>query len=131
MILTRTISISGGGVTVQSQQRVNVTSPHPFEQTIPANSIDVLIKEPDLILADCKCMAIVADQDCVVKTNSPTTPTETLSIKAGVPLMWMTGDPVGNKFVSADVTNWYATIGGKATKLTILVANDATPTVPE
>lgn len=54
-------------------------------------------------------VAIEASTDTTVKTNSSGSPTDTLSLKANVPLIWQTGDPAGQMFLSGDATKFYIT----------------------
>lgn len=60
-------------------------------------------------LSQVVAMGIEADKDCTVKTNNSTTPDDTVVLKAGQPLMWITGDPAGTQFFTADVTKFFVT----------------------
>ena len=126
-------SITGGGVTLTGRKVLPINNPSTFKQIIPANSTNAQITKPDVTLANCQLMAIGASQDCTVTTNAASTgsPQETLALKKDAPLSWKTGDPSANKFLSGNVTDWYVTTGGTATLLTIIIAEDSSPTITE
>lgn len=58
--------------------------------------------------ADLEMFEIVSDRDITLKTNSSGSPTQTISLVAGVPLVWFTGAPWSNPF-TANVTAMYLT----------------------
>ena len=74
------------------------------------------------------CMAIEADNDCTVKTNSTSAPTDTIALKAKSPLIWATGYPAGMQFLSADVTKFYITTT-VATIIKFAAGTDTTPVI--
>lgn len=132
--VTRSVSITGGGVTVGGvSEQVSVDNLASFKKLIPANTTNAQLVKPDVTFANIKVIAIVANKDMTVCTNAASTgaPTETLSLKANKMLHWMFGDPAANKWLSANVTDWYVTTGGEDTLLTILIAEDATPVLSE
>lgn len=134
--LVRQSSIQVGGVAVTGRKTLPVNAPGTFRQKIPANQTDVQLKKPKCTLADNKVQAISADKDCTVKTNSTSGTAvegtnDIMVLKANVPLEWIDGDPANKKFLTADVANWYVTTGAEATTLTIIICDDATPTVTE
>ena len=128
MNINRSQSISGFGVSIGGiSQTISAEGGEVYDGSIAASQTNVEIAIPDVDLATCTCMAIIADKDTTVKTNSTGAPDNTLSLKANVPLFWMTGDLAGNKFLTINVTKWYVTTGAATTKLKILIASDATP----
>ena len=128
MNINRSQSLSGFGVSIGGiTQTISANAGGVFDDTIAANQTNLQIDLPLVDLTTCTVMAVVADKDCTLETNSGTSPTDTLALKANVPLSWMTGDLADNKFLSADVTAWFITTGAAATKLKILIASDGTP----
>lgn len=79
-----------------------------------------------LTFANLKAVAIVADQDCTVKTNSTSSPAETLTLKANQALVWRENDPAAMHFLSVNLTKIYVT---NTTALTIKFGHvqDITP----
>ncbi|QDT26798.1 hypothetical protein Enr10x_21080 [Gimesia panareensis] len=70
---------------------------------------------------------IVADQDLTIETNDGSTPDDTLTLKAGKPIVWYDGCGYSNP-LSADVTALYATnASGTDATLTVKTLQDATP----
>lgn len=133
--LVRQSSIQVGGVSVTGRKNLPVNAPGTFRQKIPAESTNLQIKKPTCTIAINRVQAIVADKDCVVKTNSTSDvavsgTNDILDLKANQPLEWVTGDPDNKKFLSANVTNWYITCQ-LATMLTIIICDDATPDINE
>ncbi len=128
MNINRSQSLSGFGISIGGvSQTVAVEGGEVFDGTIAASQTNVEVSTPDVDLTTCSVMAIVADKDCTVKTNSTSAPDDTLALKANIPLTWITGDLADNKFLTADVTKWYVTTGAAATKLKILIGSDPTP----
>jgi hypothetical protein len=50
---------------------------------------------------------LVSDRDVTIKTNSSTSPTDTLTLTAGVPKVWTINDGLGECPFTADVTGLY------------------------
>lgn len=69
-------------------------------------------------------VAIVADKDCTLETNSTSTPTDTFALKANKPLIWSDDDPGANP-LTADVTVFYLTAPTASTTLKIGIGSDA------
>ena len=122
----------------QSWLRINgITIGGDAEQDITgdvevAGSVAVAADQTDkeitwaLTLANAKAYAICADQDCTVETNSSSSPTETLSLKANQALVWRENDPSTMHFLSTNLTKIYVT---NTTALTIKFGHvaDITP----
>ena len=126
-VFRRQLTVTGGGASLGGTgEQILVDSPGAFIKDFPANGADIEITLPTVNLTTCQVMAVVANKDCTLKTNS-TTGTDVLNLKAGKMLQWFVGDPVGNKFLTADVAKWFLTTGAEATTLKILVGHDATP----
>jgi hypothetical protein len=121
--VNRSVTIGGVSIggTVQTVTTDLVTA---FQKTIPTGTnteVDITVD-----ISTCKVMAIEADNDCTVKTNSTSAPDDTLALKARQPLIWADGDPSGLQFLTADVTKFYVTTT-TATLLKFGSASDSTP----
>jgi hypothetical protein len=131
-VITRTVNLNGGGVTIGGvSEKILTDSVETFKKAIPANTTNGRVVKPRVTLDNCKALGIMASKDCTVKTNSTSSPQETLTLKANKMLHWMYGDPDANKFLADDVTDWYVTTGGEDTLLQILNGEDATPVLTE
>ena len=74
-----------------------------------------------------KALYIVSDQDLTIETNDGTTPDDTITLSANVPLLWTSTGYLANPF-SADVTALYVTnASGSAAALKIRSLQDPTP----
>lgn len=128
--VTRSTQVNGGGVTAGGvSQEVLVDNIQTFKKTIPIGT-NVQLVRPEVTLANVKAMSICATQDSTVKTNSSSSPQETLTLKANVVMSWLTGDPSANKFLAGDVTDWYVT-NAVAMTLTIIIGEDSTPSLSD
>jgi hypothetical protein len=55
-----------------------------------------------------KSLYILAGQNMTLKTNSSGSPQDTISLTAGVPLVWVTGGAISNPFAGT-ITKFYLT----------------------
>jgi hypothetical protein len=78
-----------------------------YDGTIAALATNVLV-EVAFAIADLQSLCIWSDTNLTIKTNSSTSPTQTINLLASVPIVWGTGlgsaDPI-----TADVTALYVT----------------------
>lgn len=74
-----------------------------------------------------KAIMILCAKDVTIKTNSSSSPDNTIALTANKPLLWFTGCGLANPFVAADVTKIYVTAVGAAQTLKIRMIEDATP----
>jgi hypothetical protein len=97
-----------------------------FDDDIAAGATNVEI-DITFPFASIQALAIVSSQDLTLKTNSTSTPGDTISIKGGVGIVWGKDFHEANPF-TADVTKLFATNAttNKST-LKIRVLFDATP----
>lgn len=73
-------------------------------------------------------IVLLSDYAVTLETNDGTTPTETLNLSAGIPVMWDSGKPAGDKPFSSDITALYVTnSSGSAAQLDIDAIYDSTP----
>ena len=93
--------------------------------TVPASSTDYEI-DVTMTFANAKAYAIVANKDCTVKTNSTSSPAETLTLKANQALVWCENDPAASHFLSVTLTKIYVTTTDE-TVIKFGHASDITP----
>lgn len=115
----------GGGTIGGTVATVNPDAQIFMKKTIPANSTNVVFNVAIDVTA-VTIAAIEANKDCTVKTNSTSTPDDTLALVANQAVGWRVGD-VPALFLTEDVTVMYVTTGAEATTLSLGVGYDATP----
>jgi hypothetical protein len=70
---------------------------------------------------------ITSDVAATLKTNSTSTPQETITLAPGIPFFWFIGSGLVNPFVG-NVTKFYANVpGGAAGNIKIRTLQDTTP----
>lgn len=120
--ITQSWSRSGEAVSVTvvatGSGEVNV------DETIPASQTNMLITLAVDVSA-LKSLYISSDETLTIKTNSSGSPTDTLTITGGKPLVWYTGCGFSCP-LTGDVTVIYVT-NSAAAALKIRTLQDATP----
>lgn len=119
------LRINGVSIGGDAEQEITGDQETAGSVAVSANQTN---KEIDwaFTLANAKAYAICADQDCTVKTNSSSSPQETLTLKANQALVWRLNDPTTMHFLSNDLTQIFVT---NTTALTIKFGHvvDVTP----
>lgn len=119
-------SFSAGGVTVGGViQTVAGDMVATLSKIVPASTTN---GEFDFAVdvSTVKGMAMEVSHDATVKTNSTSTPGNTLTLLAGIPVVWVAGDDA-DAFLTVDVTTFYVTTGGLDTAFRFVVVSDSTP----
>lgn len=125
--ITRSVNISGGGVSIGGvTESVNVDHVKVFQKALPANLTDGRVTLA-VDVSEVSVMAMQANKDTTVKTNSTSSPVDTPNLTANKARHWFVGDDVANKFLSADVTDFYFSTGGEETIVKIIIGQDSTP----
>lgn len=101
-------SVTGTGNTVGGNEIA-------IDVTIPASQTNLLFAISFLV-AGLQSFLLVASTNLTIKTNSSTTPGNTINLTAGIPLCWYAGCGFANPF-TVDVTAWYLTNSTSATNL--------------
>lgn len=109
MSVTHVVSqaYSVGGMTVS--KTVQVTGESGQEVSIAlqaAGETDKLFVEPTIDVSELKSLAVFSDVDCTLETNSDSAADDTLTITAGIPLIWVEDSGIACP-LTADVTKWY------------------------
>ena len=122
-------SVSVGGVTIGgTQQSVLTDGQVTLSKVVPGNTTDGRFNVT-VDVSETKVMAIETSKDCTVETNSASSPSDTLALKANIPLIWVVGDAAA-AFLTVDVTALYVTTGTDDTTLKFVAAIDTTPVLP-
>ncbi len=127
--IVRQFSASGTGYSLQSSEATTVSVDQliPFQKTIAAAASNVQYIFP-IDFSQLQFVWIKGENAMTIKTNSSGSPTDTITLVAGVAKVWKTGDASGNPF-TADVTLAgglfvTSTLGGL---LEIYIGYDETP----
>ena len=95
--------------------------------SIPDSSTDKAVAIGGIDVSQVVSVYIHSTQDITLETNDGTTPDDTISLTADVPLIWCTDCPYSNP-LTTDVTALYATnASGADAVLNIQVVQDGTP----
>ena len=81
-------NITVGGTTVEASANLLAQAQHKFDQQIAASQTNSVVPLA-FTTADLQGLLIYADQDCTLKTNSNTSPTQTFTVKANKPIFWL------------------------------------------
>lgn len=101
-----------------------------INETIPQSSSDLEIPALTVDVSALKSLYIKANGALTLKTNSSSTPQETIVLVANSPIVWNDDLPTGirDAIFSGDVTTLFVTEGGTAdVELIIKTLQDATP----
>lgn len=100
--------MTGVGFAFSSTLQVDGTSDQTVNAQVAAASTNALVKA-SFAASSIKLCVIIADQNCTLKTNSGSSPTNTFALIAGQPLVWLASDAYFANPFSADVTSLYVT----------------------
>jgi hypothetical protein len=123
----KTIFSSTGGASVQGSVASVADAEDNRDIVVPALTTDMAV-DLTLAFARLKSIFILSDRDASFQTNNATTPIDTVTLKAGVPFVWVSTGGVVNPFTanitSLFLTNTHATL---AATVQIRIAVDSTP----
>ncbi|MBP3956326.1 hypothetical protein J8F10_13630 [Gemmata sp. G18] len=119
MAITHTIAQGWGGSAGSLSASVGVTSTNANEQNFSATlAAPTTNQQRDVQWAQAKLLAvyILSDQDVVLKVNSSSSPTDTITIKASYPFCWIKGCGLPYPFTgtAGTVTTTYWSNSGSA-----------------
>ncbi|MEK6799383.1 MAG: hypothetical protein AABZ12_10490 [Planctomycetota bacterium] len=128
MAFTHTIKeevLTGDGA-VSGQFAYSTEAQTTLSVSVPAASTDLQVLV-NIDVSQVKSFYLLSDKDLTVETNSPSAPTNTISLKANKPYIWHT-DEYSTFKLTADVTSLYLTnAGAAAATLEMRVLFDPTP----
>ena len=123
---TITTSWSNGGAPIQGASINTNDGETNRSLAIPASTTNQAIIIAFLV-ANLQSCFMLSDQDVTIKTNSSGSPQETISLKAGQPIMWAQGLGLAALF-AGNITEMFVTNAGTATaNVNICVLIDSTP----
>lgn len=115
-----------GNESISKQITITADGEANLEVAVADESADLAINVA-IDYSALKLLYIVSDQDLTVETNDGSSPDDTLTLLAGIPIVWFEGCGFTNP-LSADVTALYATnASGADATLTVKTLQDATP----
>ncbi len=122
--VTLTIAVDGRGLTTTREYTAD--SSKSFEIFIPDSTTDQLMNMA-IKSAPLKNLFLMSDQDITIETNHSVAPTDTINLKANVPMIWNEDLYYANPF-TGDVTKFYLTnSSGADAMLYVEILEDATP----
>lgn len=117
--------VTNGGDTIKQEQIFSNTYRKSVDESIATGQTDYLVSF-ELTVAKCVAIFVKSDQDVTLETNSGSSPTNTIALKANIPYVWYTNKYDSLKFTS-DVTKIYITnASGSTARLQIEALVDAT-----
>ena len=129
MALTRSIAlnVSGGGVTVNKTVTITDSAAVQIQEAVADSSTDLEIA-CSIDQSVLSFLYLVSDQAVTIETNSGSTPDDTITLSADVPVIWYTGCGYTNPFSNADVTSLFVTnASGSTANITLEALQDSTP----
>lgn len=126
LTITRSAQL-GSNAEIEQSYEVDVSGSVHVEESVADGSTDLKITIPTIDISAMKSLFIRSTQDVTIKTNSSSTPDDTLNVKSGSPVDW-DDKSVHAKPLSADVSSIFVSnSSGSSATLTIYAAQDTTP----
>ena len=123
---TLNLSVTAGGATVDNQVVASPDSVTQQDLTVADSVTDQLVTIA-IDFSELESIYLYSSATVTVETNSSSAPDDTITLTAGVPIVWYTSCGHANLF-SADVTAFYITnASGSSASINIRVAQDSTP----
>lgn len=114
-------SVTYGSKVISNTTNHTVENVQVIEETVADGSTDLAIL-CSIDVSAAKVVSIMADQDLTIETNDGTTPQETISLTANLPIVWQTGDAA---LFAGDVDSIYVTnASGSSTVLQMIIGSD-------
>lgn len=111
---TITVNISGtDGARIQGSSTETGTTQTNVDVSISAGVTNQLVAMA-FVVANVQCCYLVSNQNVTLKTNSTTSPGNTISLKANIPYLWRKSAGYNALLFTTDVTSWYITTTSSA-----------------
>ena len=125
--MTLSVAAQSGGRIVESNKTYSGEAGPPLDVSIPDSSSDMFIAW-NIDVSQIQAIIILSDYEITIKTNSSSTPDDTLVLPAGEPYLW-TPDSLDTCLLTTDVTTglYVSNSSGSAARLQIEDVTDATP----
>lgn len=105
------ISSSGGGPNVGGSV-TEIGGTETVINTVFAGSLTNSLFAMAFVAANLQSIVLVASQPITIKTNSGSSPANTINLLAGIPLVWSKSSAYFANPFTSDVTAWYITTTG-------------------
>lgn len=116
------VSVTYGTTTISSVVNETVEGVTVLQEAVPDTSTDKQFVT-GIDVSSAKIICLECDQDVTVKTNSSGSPQETISLIAGRPIIWQTGD--SSALFAGDVTSFFVTnASGTDATFSVIVGTD-------
>ncbi len=101
-------SFTSGSEVLEYSETINTGSAFELDVAIVASSTDIPLACA-IDVSEMKTLFLLATQDMTLETNDGTTPAATVTLKAGIPVVWTSTSGQTNPFGSTNVTGLYVT----------------------
>lgn len=130
MSLTFNLSVVRFSNTLTAQKVVQPTDAHVLDASVSVanGQTDKAMSIGGLDISQLKAIWIDSNQDVLLETNSSSSPTDSINLKANVPYIWMEGSPAP-LLLTADVpsTIYCTNASGAEATIRLRAVQDATP----
>jgi len=130
MSLTFNLSVDRFNSRYSVSKIVQPTDPHVLDASVAVanGQTDKALSIGGLDISQLKAIWIDSDQDVLLETNSASAADDAISLKAGVPYIWMEGMPT-TLLLTADVpsTIYCTNASGAVATIRLRAVQDATP----
>jgi hypothetical protein len=130
MSFTHTVGITwSGGTTTVTGSFTNTADGEDNRDVSVAAATNNVLTNMNIDISQLKSLLVLSDKDVTIKTNSTSSPQETLTIKANVPYIYVSNTGANNAVPFAgDVTAFYlSNAGASDATVKIRMLQDATP----
>lgn len=115
---------NNGNVVESTRTITNPPLATEYDSPVAANQTNLQLEPFAVDVSDLLLWVIMSDQDLTIKTNSSSVPDDTITVKAGVPIIWDSESGAANP-LTADVTDLFITNTTAISRLYILAVMDA------
>lgn len=123
---------TNGGSTISKQVQANAGAEINVDETIPISTTDQLVAFA-LDVSQCKGLYIVSNVALLIQANDGTTPSNTITLAANTPFVWVFGDAAlrdtAGAVITTDITGLYVTNASADTAALLQIRAIYDPTV--
>jgi hypothetical protein len=106
---TQTIQVNSGGRNLTAENNYSKEGHEGRSISVPESSTDLEVAI-ELDVTQMEAFWLISDVDMVLKTNNASTPDDTITLKAGKPVIWAKDGYFANPF-TVDVAAFFLTTG--------------------
>lgn len=107
------LSSTGGTLAISGSQSEVGATEQTIDSTFAASTTDSLLSIA-FTASNLQSIALVSDKNLTIETNSASSPTNTINLKAGTPFVWSKSAAYFANPFTANVTAFYITCTGAA-----------------